>query len=154
MPASRIPDEHHVLRYAPKKLTFTTDDGDVCLLPQAFELRDDEATLSVTWVEHFKGDLDAQMDAAVEQFCQSLTVKNSAAFGVGAVHNIKEMGRLQVPAHQLRILHEPEHDNLGHAAIHRYPRNHPDLQAALASTAFATAYLRSEFPRCSVERAD
>ena len=65
MPAN-LPHEHHVVRYVSYQRT-RRDENDrvVGILSEAFRLRPDEAGLSVTWVEHFPGEWNEALQAAV-----------------------------------------------------------------------------------------
>lgn len=143
---TNIPDPDSLLRYASPNRTHQSDDGTPeWLLPQAFELRDSEDYLSLTWVEFFQGSQDEQIKAAIDEFRQSMRIRPNGAFGMATAAAIKEAGGSVTPPQQLRILHEPVEDNRAHASVHRYPRDNQHLREALAKQAFATVLHVAKF---------
>jgi hypothetical protein len=141
-----IPDLDTLLRYASPNRTHRSDDGaPEWLLPQAFDLREDEVHLSLTWVEFFEGSRDEQIKAAIDEFRQSMMIRPNGAFGLATAAAIKEAGDSVTPAQQLRILHEPVENNRAHASVHRYPRDNLHLREALARQAFTTVLHVAKF---------
>jgi len=150
VPSVNIPDEHHILRYAKRRDLRTVVDTDeneivIGLARDAFKLRDDETTLSVTWIEYFQGDFSEQKVGAVKAFRPTFTSSAKppypGAFGVGLVGDTKLAADSY--GHKIRILHEPD-NNPGHSAVHRIPRDHDDLFEKLATEVFADFFLNSE----------
>lgn len=132
-----IPDNDILLRYASPNRTHKSDDGSpTWLMPDAFKLRDDETYLSLTWVEFFEGTHDSQIRAAVAEFRKGIGIRQNGAFGMATAGAIRAAGNSVTPAHQLRILHEPEDLNRAHVAVHRYPRDNAQLREALVRLAF------------------
>ena len=133
-----LPDEDHVVRHVPwQRLRKDDDDNVIGFLGQAFELRPDEEYLSVNWLEYHDGDHDTQVRLTVwairDSFERPLSAKS--AFAIGQVLKVKDI--CQTAGSRVRIVHEPEAGNLGHAAIRQLPRDELNLLDALAADAFA-----------------
>lgn len=152
MTNDKLPDDDHILRYAKQRDLRTSVDADdnenvIGLNKDAFKLRDDEKTLSVTWIEFFDGEFTRQKIDAVKAF--RLTFPSSAksalkgAFGVGQVNKAKLAAARY--NQKIRILHEPD-DNPGHSAIHRIPRDNEKLLEDLAFEVFADFVLNKDVP--------
>ena len=112
------------------------EDGEVLgILPQALELRDGEAYLSVTWLEHFVADYEHALIEAVDAIRRQLTVKKKDGFAVAVVGKISEIcDKFDV---RVRILHEPvPPENTGHGALRGVPRDNIELLELLATQAF------------------
>lgn len=149
----KIPREDHVLRYAGKNQleTAENDDGSVTVIGiqrDAFRRKEDEKTLSVTWVEFFSGDSRERIDKAAQVFRNTF---NSAAkkpfrgaFAIGEIARIHSV--CDNHGHQVRVVHDPKPGNEGHAGITRLPRDNDDLLDALAYSAFAEFVLNKEIP--------
>ncbi|WP_294122788.1 hypothetical protein [Sphingomonas sp.] len=110
--------------------------------PAAFELRDDEDALSVTWLQHFGPARAEHLPLAAEavrvtQDSQKLSPQS--AFVVGQVSAVISAG--QDAGSKLRILHDPIDGNEGHTEIRRFPRDVGLLQTTLASEVFAERHL-------------
>jgi hypothetical protein len=132
---TNLPNEDHVMRYVPwTKLRKDEDDNVLGFLGEAFKLKPDEPYLSVNWLEHFDGDREVKIQAAVKTFRSTLKVGTKSAFGIGNVGRIKEICRVR--GANVRIVHEPEEDNQSHSAIRRFPRDDVMLLDALAADAF------------------
>jgi hypothetical protein len=136
MKGDKLPDEHHVARCVPwSRLVKRDGDGDVIgVFPAAFTLRKDEEYLSVTWIEHFDGNICDRVSEAVRATRRSIKVGGKARFVVGNVAAIHATcAKCEV---KVRIVHEPEEVNGGHAAIRRMPRENHALPELLATEAF------------------
>lgn len=130
-----LPDEDHVMRYVPwARLRKDEDENVIGFLPHAFELRPEEESLSVNWLEYFNGDREDRIRDSVKMFRNTRKVGKKSAFGIGNVGQIKETcganGAL------VRIVYEPEANNQAHSAIRRLPRDDLSLLEALAADAF------------------
>jgi len=133
---SYLPDHDHVMRFVPwTKLRRDENDNVIGFLPQAFELRPDEDSLSVNWLEYFGGNRDENVRASITLFRDTRNVGKKSAFGVGQVGKIKQVCNANGAA--VRISYDPESDNLSHSVIRRLPRDDQGLLDALASEAFS-----------------
>ncbi len=112
------------------------------ILPQALELRAEEAYLSVTWLEHFDPQYERGLIQAAEAIRRQLIVKGNDGFStteVGGFCDICERFDEKV-----RVRHEPVSDeNTGHVAIRRFPRDNLELLHLLASDAFVDTRVAS-----------
>jgi hypothetical protein len=146
-----LPEEHHVTRWIKPKFVGKNDDGTVILdasgrpdaiFPDAFKLRDDEDTLSVTWLERFGSSLADQLPAAAEAVRASTNsgqLKSSSAFAVGNVGKIK--GTAADNGFKIRVVEDPEGENPGHSEVRRYPRDADELFQTLAESVFRPRFL-------------
>lgn len=130
-----LPDEHHVMRYVPwSRLRRDENDNVIGFLPQAFELKQDEESLSVNWLEYFKGDRENIIQDSVWLFRDIRDVGKKSAFGIGNVGKIKET--CSTNGARVRIVYEPETNNQAHSAIRYLPRGDLNLFEALAFDVF------------------
>lgn len=114
------------------------DENDVVLglLPQAFQLREDEDALSVNWLERTSGDENEQLRTAARlirdsQRSKKLSPKSRLAVAqVGVVHDVCRNHGTRV-----RIIHEPVEGNEPHSSIRQLPREDLVLFEALAAEA-------------------
>jgi hypothetical protein len=91
---TKLPTEDHVLRYVRKNRLRRDDSGKVIgVLPQAFERRETETYLSVTWMEHFCSEYEAGLRAAAAAIRRQLDVKPHDGFTAGNVGKIIECWR-------------------------------------------------------------
>jgi len=128
------------MRYVPHtRQIIDEDSGNVIgIYPAAFKLRpEDKGALSVNWIE-FYGSLDDESIAlAADGFRKNLQKKKlaqSALFALGNVGEAKRRGKLiRKP---IRILHEPEGENDGHATIRQLDDNDQSFLDALANEVF------------------
>jgi hypothetical protein len=108
--STKLPVEDHVVRYVPKPRLRRDEDGNVIgVLPQAFERREDEDYLSVTWLEHFCSEYEAGLRAASAAIRRQLKVKPRDGFTVGNVGKIVEV--CESVEVRIRLLHEEEPEN-------------------------------------------
>jgi hypothetical protein len=132
---SNLPNEDHVMRYVPwSKLRRDEKEQVIGFLPTAFELRENEQSLSLNWLEYFSGDRNHKIRESVDTFRRVRKVGAKSAYGIGKVGQIKDI----CDAHgaRVRIVYEPDVDNLAHAGIRRLPPDDLSLLDALASQAF------------------
>jgi hypothetical protein len=140
--STAIPSTEHIIRYVPWKLLIKGEDEVtvVGVFPQAFDLRDNEEYLSVTWVEHFSGvTICDRLHSAVQTFRKTMSAGAKSRYlmgNVGAVHRICDDNDKRV-----RIVHEPD-ENPGHVAIRRFPKDDLELASQLIEEAF-TAHINN-----------
>lgn len=136
MPSPNIPIEDHVLRYVSwGRLRKDEDENVLGILPQALLLRErDNNCLSVTWIEHFEGSWDEQVAFAVQATRRSLSTSPKSSFAIGNVGKIHET--CVERDRRIRVVHEPEDANTGHACIRRLPPDDQDLLSLLADDVF------------------
>lgn len=135
--------EHHIVRYVPfGKLRKNENGVPVGINHNAFLLRPNDTGLSVTWLEYFSGDRNAQVRNAVLAIRASNmlpTTKSGFAIGnVDAIHNACRQRQ-----HKVRIIHWPEDDNKAHAEIRQLPRDDTVLLEQLASGAWSELVLNT-----------
>jgi hypothetical protein len=146
-----LPDADEVTRWIKPKLLGRDDDDNVIVdqvgrpvfvFPAAFELRDDEESLSVTWLQHFGADRSQHLPQAADAFRKTTTSKKlqaQSAFAIATVASIKEAGGRHDL--KLRILEDPISGNTGHSEIRRYPHEMSAFQTVLAEETFAERHL-------------
>ena len=149
-----LPDQDHVTRWIKPRFVGKNDDGSVIvdkagrpsmIFPHAFEMREDEESLSITWLEHFGGTLGIQLPLAadaVRTTTQSGTLKDKSGFAIGLVSHIKEAGSKH--GAKLRVIEDPINGNSGHSEVRRYPRSADLLYSELAGDTFSLRYLYGE----------
>src|SRR5579884_3967610 len=120
MTVTYLPLEDHVLRHVGhQRLIRDENDRPIGCLPHAFQLREAEEALSVTWLEHFPGKRIEKISLAIAAIREELTVKSKSGFALANVGKIMEI--CQTYGQKVRILHEPTEKNPGHCAIRRLP---------------------------------
>lgn len=146
MPPTPLPQDDHIVRYAKKRVLIRDDDENVVgVFPAAFELRDGETYLSVTWLEFFSREYGQGLIEAAGAIRRQLTVRPRDGFTTGPVSAAREMcDRCNV---RVRILHEPVlPENEGHSAWRGLPRDNSDLLDLLATEAFSDTREASSVP--------
>lgn len=139
-----LPDEHHVMRYVPwNRLRRDGEDNVLGFLPQAFQLRPDEESLSVNWVEFFR-DPDTRVRDSVWAMRKARQTGGKSAFAVANVGTIKE--KCLVHGVKVRIVHEPKDNEPAHSGIRRLPQEDLTFLAMLAEEAFTEMVRNSEIP--------
>ncbi len=143
MPPAKVPNDNHVMRYVRKRqLRRDENDNVLGILPQALELREGEAYLSVTWLEHFDPQYERGLIQAAEAIRRELTVKDNDGFSTTEVGDFCDI--CERFDEKVRVLHEPVIDvNTGHVAIRRFPRDNLELFDLLASDAFVDTRVAS-----------
>lgn len=144
MPPANVPDDSHVVRFVRKRQLRRDEEGNVLgILPQALELRDAEAYLSVTWVEHFDPQYEQGLIQAAEAIRRQLKVKRNDGFSTTEVRALRDV--CESYDEKVRVLHEPVNpENTGHVAIRRFPRDNLALLDLLASQAFVDTRIASD----------
>ena len=112
-----VPDDDNVSRYC--RASTVSEYGTP--LPQAFQLRRGESSLSVNWLEYLSpGDL---LDALrlVRTAFQDIgySLGRNGRFAILNVGEVKALGREN--SISLLIRHDPEPDNVSHAGIFGFP---------------------------------
>lgn len=136
MSPSPLPDVSHVVRYVKKKLLRRDSEGTVIgVLPQAFEHREGETYLSVTWIEFYDADYEQGLSKSAEAMRLDLKVKERDGFSVGNVGNLRSVcSELKT---RVRVLHEPNPpNNLGHSALRGLQQADDLLRDAIAGDVF------------------
>src|SRR5689334_9340834 len=89
MPKPSLPPDEHVVRYVRKRL-LRRDENDAVIgvLPQAFEHRDGEEYLSVTWLQHFSRVYEEGLKGSAAAIRRQLSVKGGDGFTVGQVGEV------------------------------------------------------------------
>ena len=143
MPPAKVPNDSHVMRYVRKRQLRRDENGNVLgILPQALELRDGEAFLSVTWLEHFDPQYERGLIQAAQAIRRQLTVNDNDGVSTTEVGGFCEI--CERFEKKVRVLHEPVNDeNTGHVAIRRFPRDNLELLDLLASDAFVDTRVAS-----------
>jgi hypothetical protein len=137
-----LPDEDHVMRYVSwARLRRDENENVIGFLGQAFELRPDEKDLSVNWLEYFDGNRDKQIRESVKLFRNIRKVGSKSAYGIGKVGQIKRI--CGASGTSIRIVYDPEDNNLSHSVIRHLPRDDSSLFEALATEVFTELVLNS-----------
>jgi hypothetical protein len=146
-----VSDEDEVTRWIRRKLLGRDDDDNVILdelsrpafvFPAAFELGDEEDSLSVTWLQHFGEHRKQHLPAAAEAVRRTMKsgrLPAQSAFAIARVGPVKATGSDHDL--KLRVLEDPVEGNTGHTEIRRYPREMSAFQAVLAAETFAERHL-------------
>ena len=127
-----LPNPGRVVRYVPFNRMEKDNDGNFLRpYPNAFEQREAEEYLSVTWCEFFEGSSDEQLRCSVEILRNSkIDVRPKACFCVAntpeVLAAIKERGR------RGRVVYLPEDDNTAHAGVYGIAPNDALLLMRLA----------------------
>jgi len=145
MPPTKLPPEHHLVRYVPwGKLRKDENDPErvIGVLGTAFTLRPAEGIraqeeyLSTTWLEYFAGERQEKIVGSVRAIRASkLEPRPKSAFAIGNV------GRIAAVAadrnYKIRVLHEPVDDNKAHVAVRRWPADDMAFFELLAADAWS-----------------
>ena len=147
MKSQNLPDEHHVVRYVPHSRLDRDPSNDAPrgLLFTAFQRKEDEEGLSVTWMEYFSGDRKNQIHASVKAIrASNITVGAKSGFAIGKVAAIKKT--CQEFKSKIRIIHFPELDNKAHSELRQFPRDDQTLLERLATESWSELILNREVP--------
>lgn len=144
-----LEDDQHASRWVKPKHQHINDDGSVVVLPQAFEMRDnDRGKLSVNWLEYFKSTHQDNIEKSVHAFRKHMgKIAKSSIFANGNVGNLKavcdELGHKKV-----EVDHNVESDapNPAHCSILRLPENDATVMQKLAGEVFTEIVLNSAIP--------
>lgn len=144
----QLPDDHHILRRVSWVRLRRNADGEVVgCLPQAFELRENEQDLSVSWLEHHNGVTHAErigqsvIELRVASRRCGTKIGPKCGFAVACVRKVKEVcGGLRK---QIRIVYAPS-DMASHAVIKNLPRDDMSLLEAFAAEAFTEVVMNKD----------
>lgn len=143
----QLVNEHDVVRYVPwSKLRRDGDDNVLGFLPSAFQLRDWETELSVSWLQCFYGDRQAQVADCVKANRKSLTVGPSSAFAIGNVGKLKQVGSTQASGRAIKVVFTPSNNNPAHTSIQKLPRDELLLLETLATEVFTEMVFNASIP--------
>ena len=138
-----LPDRDNVARHVPwKKLRRDDNDKILGILPQAFELRNEEQSLSVNWLEYYEGSREDRLRELVNALRTSRNLNKKDAFGIGNVGKIKSVC-LNNSAN-VRVVYSPTKSIPDHCDIRNIPRDDLTLLAAVAEDAFSELVLNSD----------
>jgi hypothetical protein len=127
---------------------FKDDQGNVIgILPQAFELRAEEAALSVNWLEFHVGDEDTQILRTVRSFRQNrdISLTSKCAFGIANIGDVKNV--CLHSGTKVRVVHSPSANNPAHAEVRELPRDNLELLESLAVIAFSKFVLNTSISK-------
>jgi hypothetical protein len=143
MTATKLPPDDHVVRYVRKRLLRKDEDGNLLgVLPQAFEHKEKESYLSVTWLEHFVSEYEQALVEATTAIRRQLTVKPKDGFTTGRVGRICDICELHDV--RVRVLREPVAENTGHSALRGLRHCSSELLDMLAAEAFTDTRVAAE----------
>ena len=149
-----VPAEDDITRWIKPAWVKRTDDGEAertptgeiaQIAPQAFELREGEEYLSVTWLQAFGAERQVQLPLAAEAFRHSQPSKKLGLNGVFAIAGVETLSNAcKEHGAKIRVLQEPEDENPGHVAVRRFPAEAGDLHVHLATEIFLERYTYKE----------
>jgi hypothetical protein len=138
---SPIPDCDHLMRLVPHKQQIRDPDTDVFIgiVNTAFSLRtSDKGGLSTQWVEYFGEKSLPTYSSAAERYRDNLPSKRIGSLAYFAIGNV---GMVKLAASEakkrIRVVHEPDGTNEGHAVIRRFTDDDRALLDVLAIEVFA-----------------
>ncbi|MBT1066014.1 hypothetical protein KJY73_20740 [Bowmanella sp. Y26] len=139
--------EHHVSRYIKKRLVMWDEDGRAYgIYPQAFELREDEESLSVSWLEYFNRTHEQNIVDSIKEFKgRPFDVHPKSGFGISNVGVLyKICSDSDHP--KVKVLYDGDKNKTkksSHSSI-RYTSNDNDLLQNLATKAFSNLVIAEE----------
>jgi hypothetical protein len=146
---SKIPINNHVIRYVPwSKLRKNEDDEVIGILGEAFKLRENEKSLSATWLEYFQHTIrEDQIVEAVKAMRAngSPVVKPKSGFALGKVNDIQS-ACIERKVKNVRIVYSPSDNNEAHVSVRSLPGDDSRLLELLAEEAWAELILNSSIP--------
>lgn len=112
-----LPNPSRVVRDVPYSRMERDSETDEYLrpYPSAFQLKEGERDLSVTWCEYFSGSPDEQLRCAIEALRKSRVIKSSACFCAASTPNI--LGAIADAGGKGRAVFLPVESNQAHAGI-------------------------------------
>ena len=138
MATNSLSDDHQVVRHVSYQ---QVDRDDVTgairgIFPQAFELfPKDDGYLSASWLEFFAGSHLCCIAAIAAFLAKTRKVTAKQAFACGRVGDVKQA--CSDHGLKIRVIHEPEEDNLAYTAIRRYRSDNHELLDLLATEAWS-----------------
>ena len=129
------------MRFVPYKQQVRCPDTDAFLgiANIAFSLRlSDDGGLSMQWVEYYGAKSAATYSAAAIDFRDNLPSKRLGPTGYFAIGNVGHSKAVAADAgKQIRIVHEPDGTNMGHASVRRFDDEDRALLDTLAIDVFS-----------------
>jgi hypothetical protein len=142
---TNLPDTDHVLRHVAWGQLRRDDELNVIgFLGEAFRRREDEESLSVSWLEFYPTP-ETRLRDAVWAVRKNRKVGSKSAFALACVANLKRVCS-EVGGTRVRVVHEPLPSWPAHSGIRRLSRDDEALLEALAADAFAEMVLNSSIP--------
>jgi hypothetical protein len=137
-----ISDGDHVVRHI-KKRWMTNEDGNIVIIPQAFELSEnDDGYLSAAWLEHCAGTVSEQLIAVLSCMRTTRKINGKEGLTVGNVGRIKaccsKFGK------KIRVEHEPFDAHLAYTAIRQYQHDNAEMLLQLSMVDWADLTLVSD----------
>lgn len=131
----KLPDRDHVIRHVPwSRLRRDENDNVLGFLPEAFELRPEEKSLSVNWLELFDGDHNYRTSKIINELRAAKKIGRKSAFGLGNVGNIKNI--CEKNGRMVKIVYAPTVGISSHSEIRHLPLDDKSILEALATEAF------------------
>jgi hypothetical protein len=128
-------DKDHVARHVPWKKLRKDEDGNVIgLLPTAFQLRPQESSLSVSWLEYFSGDRENQLREMASTIRRTRDIGPKSVFGIGNVGTLRSS--CQGYGTPVRVVFAPTKENSSHCQVRHLPQDDLALLALVAEDVF------------------
>lgn len=135
---NNIPNEDDVVRHIHHKKLAFNDNGEIIgIFPQAFEMRPNESTLSVSWLDCFLGTKEEKLQQTLVSLKKVLDVKPRNGMAIANVGLLKEIAKQQSEI-SLRIAYAPTKLDIAHSEIHHLRRDDDALAEVMATSLFKT----------------
>ena len=131
-----LAEKDHVMRHVSYKRLEKDENGEpIGILPEAFELREDEKGISVNWLEYFKGTHQDNIVSSVKKFRATRKIGKTSGYGIGVVGKLQDVCAKH-GANKVRVLLDEEPNNKSHSIIIRMPKDNLDILQAIAQEVF------------------
>ena len=138
------------MRHVPwSKLRKDENDNVLGLLPQAFQLRPQETSLSLNWLEFFEGNHSARTEKAVRELRKVKHIGQRSVFAIGKVGGVKEICKQN--GREIKIVYAPTTGIPSHAEIRNLPRDDLVTLDAIATQGFLECVYNSDIVSDIVE---
>jgi hypothetical protein len=146
MKGHNLPPKDHIIRIVPYgRLAKDAEGNPIGLTAAAFQRKETEEGLSVTWREYFAGTEYERFIRAVRAIRASkFPPGKRAGYAVGEVEAVATACARR--GHKVRIIHMPEDDNKAHAEIRQMPREDDILLEDLATNSWCKLVLEATLP--------
>lgn len=128
-----LDDEHHLVRHI-RQSEIDEQNGTLMAFPQAFELRPGKTYLSNGGLEFWDGATDNCLCGVATAMSNTRAVKAGHGLAIGNVGSIREA--FESFNMKVRVLHEPQDDNLSYATVRRVKTDDDRLLELLAQDAW------------------
>lgn len=147
MPSKYLDPADHIIRQVSWAKLRKNEDESVVFGPLgvAFELRPNEAFLSVSWCDYFRGSRAEKIRCVADAIRRSRSVGAKARFAVATVAAVRAC--IEAPQRKLRFIHEPTDQDPAHAAIRGWPRDEIALLERLAEEVWCETWTRNDIDR-------